>query len=149
MSAAATQAPTKSIVVERTMPHPPAKVWRVLTQQATIEQWLMKNDFELAVGHRFNLRSQPMNGWNGIADCEVLEVEPLKRLVYSWCGHGEQAATGINSVVTWTLTPTPGGGTHLHMEHAGFRPSDEGFYKGASHGWPLMIAAVEGLAGAL
>ena len=47
-----------------------------------------------------------------------------------------------------TLTPTAGG-THLHMEHAGFRPNDEGFYKGASYGWPLMIEAMERVAGGL
>lgn len=142
-------ADTKSIVVERTMPHPPEKVWRALTEASLVAEWLMRNDLQPVVGHRFNFRSEPVNGWNGVTDCEVLEVEPLKRLVYSWNGHGEQAATGIKSVVTWTLTPTAGGGTRLHMEHAGFGPNDQGFYKGASHGWPLMIEALEGVAGGL
>jgi uncharacterized protein YndB with AHSA1/START domain len=140
---------TRSIVVERTMPHPPDKVWRALTQPELVSEWLMPTDLEATVGRRFNFRSQPVNGWNGITDCEVLEVSPPSRLVYSWNGHGEQAATGIRSVVTWTLSPAPGGGTHLHMEHAGFRPTDEGFYKGASYGWPLMIEALERVAGRL
>jgi uncharacterized protein YndB with AHSA1/START domain len=139
---------TKSIVVERTMPHPPEKVWRALTQAELVGEWLMKNDLKPVVGHRFNFRSEPMNGWNGVTDCVVLEVEPPARLVYSWCAHGEQAETGIKSVVTWTLTPTAGG-THLHMEHAGFGPNDEGFYQGASYGWPKMIEALERVAGDL
>jgi uncharacterized protein YndB with AHSA1/START domain len=76
----------------------------------------------------------------------VLEVEPNARLVYSWNASGEQAATGIRSIVTWTLTPTAGG-THVRMEHAGFRPSDEGFYQGASHGWVQMVTGLERVAG--
>jgi uncharacterized protein YndB with AHSA1/START domain len=138
---------TRSIVVERTMPHRPEKVWRALTHAPLIAEWLMRNDFQPVLGHRFNFRSDPVNGWNGVTDCEVLEIEPQSRLVYSWNGHGEQAAIGIRSLVTWTLTPTSGG-THLRMEHAGFRDLDEGFYKGASYGWPLMIAALENVAGA-
>jgi uncharacterized protein YndB with AHSA1/START domain len=137
---------TRKIVVERTMPHPPAKVWRALTQAPLVAEWLMQNDFQPVLGHRFQFRSQPVNGWNGVTDCEVLEIEPEARLVYSWNASGEQAPYGIKSVVTWTLTPVEGG-TLLRMEHDGFRPDDEGFYKGASHGWPLMIAAMEAVAG--
>jgi uncharacterized protein YndB with AHSA1/START domain len=139
---------TRSIVVERTMPHPPEKVWRALTEAQLVSEWLMKTDLQPVVGHRFNFRSEPMNGWNGVTDCVVLEAEPPRRLVYSWCASGEQAETGIKSVVTWTLTPTAGG-THLHMEHAGFRADDEGFYQGASYGWPKMVEALERMAGDL
>src|ERR1700681_871337 len=67
---------THSIVIERVMPHPPEKVWRALTEGPLIEAWLMKNDFQPVVGHRFNLRSNPMPHWNGVVDCEVLVVEP-------------------------------------------------------------------------
>ena len=141
-------AETRSIVVERLMPHPPEKVWRALTQAPLVAQWLMRNDFEPVVGHRLNFRSEPVNGWNGVTDCEVLEIEPPSRLVYSWNASGDQAATGIKSIVTWTLTPTSGG-TQLRMEHAGFRPDDEGFYQGASYGWPKMIETLEGVAGGL
>jgi uncharacterized protein YndB with AHSA1/START domain len=137
---------SRSVIVERTMPHPPQKVWRALTQAPLVGEWLMKNDLQAVVGHRFQFRSEPMNGWNGVTDCEVLEVEPNARLVYSWNASGEQAATGIRSIVTWTLTPTAGG-THVRMEHAGFRPSDEGFYQGASHGWVQMVTGLERVAG--
>ena len=50
-------AATRSLVVEREMPHPPEKVWRALTQGPLIEEWLMKNDFQPVVGHRFNFRA--------------------------------------------------------------------------------------------
>ena len=75
---------TQSIVEERMMPHPPEKVWRALTQPALIAQWLMQNDFEPKVGHRFSFRAQPQPGWSGVVNCEVKIVEPLRRLVYTW-----------------------------------------------------------------
>jgi hypothetical protein len=64
---------TRSIVVERDMTHPPEKIWRALTQSALIEEWLMKNDFQPIVGHKFNFRAQPVMGWNGVTDCEASE----------------------------------------------------------------------------
>jgi hypothetical protein len=42
-------AATRSLVVEREMPHPPEKIWRALTQGPLIEEWLMKNDFKPVV----------------------------------------------------------------------------------------------------
>ena len=102
----------------------------------------MKNDFQPVLGHKFNFRAEPMPQWNGVTDCEVLVVEPNKRLSYSWRGSGEEAATGPQTVVTWTLTPTEGG-TLVRMEQSGFRPEDEPFYKGASYGWQRMVGGLE------
>ena len=51
-----TSTETRSVIVEREMPHPPEKLWRALTQPHLMEEWLMKNDFKPVVGHRFNLR---------------------------------------------------------------------------------------------
>jgi uncharacterized protein YndB with AHSA1/START domain len=143
-----TAAATRSIVVERQMPYPPEKIWRALTEGALIEQWLMKNDFQPVVGHKFNFRSKPMGGWNGVADCEVLVVEPFHRLSWSQNASGDQAAVGLHSVVTWTLTPSDAG-THLRMEHSGFRPQDEGGYQAMSSGWPGVLANLERIAGSL
>jgi uncharacterized protein YndB with AHSA1/START domain len=122
---------TRSVVVEREIAHPPEKIWRALTQSHLIEEWLMKNDFEPVVGHRFNLRGD----WGGV-DCQVLEIEPRKTLSYSW------AANGLESVVTWTLTPA-GRGTNLRMEQSGFRPDQEQFYQGAKGGWQKFFANLE------
>jgi uncharacterized protein YndB with AHSA1/START domain len=141
-------AATRSIVVEREMPHPAEKIWRALTQGPLIEEWLMKNDFQPVVGHRFNFRAEPMPQWNGVTDCEVLVIEPNKRLSYSWNASGEEAATGPKTVVTWTLTRTTGG-TLVHMEQSGFRPEDERFYQGASYGWERMVGGLERVAAAL
>jgi uncharacterized protein YndB with AHSA1/START domain len=135
-------AETRALVVEREMPHPPEKVWRALTQSALIDQWLMKNDFQPVVGHRFKFRAAPMAHWNGVTDCEVLVVEPNRRLSYRWHSSGDEAATGLKTVVAWTLTPT-NGGTLLRMEQSGFRSGQESNYQGAMYGWQKFIGGLE------
>ena len=127
---------TRSVVVEREMPFPPEKIWRALTQPHLIEEWLMKSDFKPVVGHRYKLRRNPKPDVNIVIDCEVLEVEPNKTLSYSW------TAYDLDSVVTWTLTPTASG-THLRMEQSGFRPDQKQAYHGARHGWQQFFASLE------
>jgi uncharacterized protein YndB with AHSA1/START domain len=129
---------TRSVVVEREIPFPPEKIWRALTQPHLIEEWLMKNDFKPVEGHRFNLRREPQPNVSVVVDCEVLAVEPNKTLSYTW------EAFGLESVVTFTLTPT-GTGTHLRMEQAGFRPDQQQAFQGAKAGWRQFFAALEKL----
>jgi uncharacterized protein YndB with AHSA1/START domain len=135
-------------MVEKILLHPPEKIWRALTDPALIERWLMRNDFAPVVGHRFNFRAKPVMGWNGVTDCEVLEVTPPSRLVYRWNASGEQAAMGLKTTVTWTLVPVEGG-TRVRMEHAGFRPEDENGYRGMGGGWPGIVDRLGVLAGEL
>ena len=131
MSNTATE--TLSVVVEREIPYPPEKIWRALTQPHLIEEWLMKNDFKPVVGHRFDLHAD----W-GAVGCQVVTIEPHKTLSYTW------QAYGLESVVTWTLTPS-GTGTLLRREHAGFRPDQQQAYQGATAGWPQFFASLEQL----
>jgi len=129
---------TRSVIVEREIPHPPEKIWRALTQPHLIEEWLMKNDFQPIVGHHFNLRRTPKPDLNIVVDCEVLVVEPNKTLSYTW------AAFDLVGVVTWTLTST-GTGTRLRMEQSGFRPDQKRAYGGAKGGWRQIVAKLEQL----
>jgi uncharacterized protein YndB with AHSA1/START domain len=127
---------TKTLVIEREMPHPPEKIWRALTEGPLLEEWLMANDFRPVVGHRFTFRAKPVPNWSGVIECEVLVVEPHARLSYSW------GALGLGTAVTWTLMPTEGG-TRVRMEQTGF-PSEEGAnYKGAKYGWGNFINKLE------
>jgi uncharacterized protein YndB with AHSA1/START domain len=129
---------TRAVVVERDIAHPPEKLWRALTQPRLIEEWLMKNDFAPAVGHRFNLRGD----WGGVIDCEVLVVEPNKELSYTWNFKHDDAAFNLESVVTFTLTPT-GTGTRLRMEQVGFRPDQRQAFGGAHAGWKQFLEKLE------
>jgi uncharacterized protein YndB with AHSA1/START domain len=122
---------TRSVIVEREIAFAPEKIWRALTQPHLIEEWLMKNDFKPAIDHRFTLRGD----W-GSVDCQVTAIEPNKTLAYTW------GAMGLESVVTWTLTPTKTG-THLRMEQAGFRPDQTQAYQGAKFGWQKFFGSLE------
>ncbi len=127
---------TRSLVIEKELPHPLEKVWRALTQGPLIKEWLMNNDFQPVVGHKFNFRSTPAPGWNGIIESEVLIVEPDKKLSYSW------NSMGLESVVIWTLAAT-NGGTLLRMEQTGFGPDQDRAYQGANYGWQKFIGGLE------
>ena len=127
---------TRSVVIEKELPHAPEKVWRALTQGPLIKEWLMDNDFQPVVGHAFDFRSTPVPNWNGIINCEVLVVEPSQRLSYSW------GTMGMESVVVFTLVATSGG-TLLRMEHSGFRPDQESAHKGATYGWQKFLGGLE------
>jgi uncharacterized protein YndB with AHSA1/START domain len=133
-----TSTETRSVVVEREIPHPPEKLWRALTQPHLMEEWLMKNDFKPTVGHHFNLRGE----WGGVLDCEVLAIEPHRTLSYTWNFKHDDAAFDLNSVVTFTLTPT-GAGTHLRMEQSGFRPDQKQAFGGAHAGWKTFFEKLE------
>ncbi len=128
-----TSSATRTVVIEREIAHPPEKIWRVLTQPHLLKEWLMSTDFEPTVDHRFKFTAD----W-GSVDGRVLEIEPNKELSYTW------DAMGLESVVTWTLTPTANG-TQLRMEQTGFRADQEQAYQGAKFGWSKFFGNLEQL----
>lgn len=132
---------TESIVVDYTLNEPPEQVWRTLTEPELLSQWLMKNDIKASTGHTFTFRAEPQGDWDGIVYCEILEVDPPRKLAYSWKGGNEKDSPGaprLDTVVTWTLEPTPSGGTLLHLVHEGFRPDDYAFQV-IGNGWRSML----------
>ena len=132
---------TQTIVVDYELPVPPAKVWHALTDPELLAAWLMPNDIQPKVGHRFTFRAPPSPGWDGVVQCEVLAVEPTTRLVYSWRS-GSSASeryTALDSTVTWTLAPTASG-TRLHLEHSGFEPANSFAFENMNKGWRGHIA---------
>lgn len=102
-------------------PHPVEKVWDYLTKPELIAMWLMENDFQPIVGHKFQFKAKPIFKlkFDGNIFCEVLEVVPHERLTYSWKGGTDPENPRLNSIVTWTLT-TKDNGTELKLEHKGF-----------------------------
>jgi uncharacterized protein YndB with AHSA1/START domain len=132
----------RTLVIERVFPHPPEKLWRALTEDRLLAQWLMKNDFEPIAGRKFQFRAEPMPNWSGVIDGEVLIVDPLKRLSYTW------SSIGLDFVVLWTLTPTEGG-THVRMEQSGFGPGQQAAYQGANYGWQRFFGGLEKVLGGL
>ncbi|GAA1978969.1 SRPBCC domain-containing protein [Amycolatopsis minnesotensis] len=107
----------RDIKIETRLPDPPEVVWRALTDPDALRAWLMPIEgFAPAVGNRFRLTAKPMPGWDGVIHGEVLEVDEYRLLSYRWQGTQMKRPT----TVTWTLTPTDGGGTRLRLDHTGF-----------------------------
>jgi uncharacterized protein YndB with AHSA1/START domain len=136
----------KIIKYDLFFPNPPADVWEYITDPELIAQWLMKSNFKPVVGHEFEMRASPMPEMNfdGIFHCKVLEVEPPKRLSYSW-QFGPGDGTVNNSVVNWTLTPL-NNGTQLELIHRGFEgASFMDMFSSMSEGWIQHIQKIKTL----
>ncbi|KIL40797.1 ATPase [Gordoniibacillus kamchatkensis] len=106
------------------------KLWSALTDSSKLAKWTMENDFKPVVGHRFHFRTQPVGGWNGIIDGEVLIVDEPRRLSYTWVSAGQE------NTVTWTLQDLGDGKVNLHLEQTGI--SNEQALGGAKYGWSAM-----------
>jgi uncharacterized protein YndB with AHSA1/START domain len=137
---------TRAIVVEEIIPHSQAKVWEAITRHDYLDRWLMKNDFEPVVGHRFTFQAQPMGDWDGVVHCEVLQCDAPNVLSYSWVG-GSAKNPGVGSVLdsTLTITLTPvEGGTRFRLVHDGFRsPENDAGFTAMSGGWGGIIKRIE------
>lgn len=126
---------------ERYYPHPPARVWRALTERSALAAWYMENDFVPVVGHKFEFRTDPAPGFNGILSCEVLLVDAPRQLAYSFIGGWMQRVT----TVTWTLVPQADG-TLVILEHTGFTElSDAAVRTILDSGWQKFLLNLPGV----
>lgn len=121
-----------------TYPHPPEKVWAALTDARALAEWLMPNDFEPEVGRTFQFRVDPMLSFEGIVDCEVLEVDPPRRLVYSWVTRMNGKPPHPPMTVVWTLEPVPGG-TRLTLVQSGLEHLSLWWRFSTKMGWGRML----------
>lgn len=120
--------------VELTEPFdaPPEDVWRALTSAEALADWLMPNDFVPEVGRKFTFEPDHETPWEGHVHCEILELEPPRKMTWRW------RTTGMDrpSRVTFELVPKDGG-TELLFRHTGeaVAPVAEGL----DGGWPKML----------
>jgi len=123
---------TETLTFEFDVQHPPEKVWRALTDPALLAEWLLPAvGFELAPGAAFRFQAPPQPGWDGTVNCRFLEIEPQRKLSWRW------VVGDIDTVVTFTLEPTPTG-TRLMLVHSGFKPDQKRNFGGARYGWRMM-----------
>ena len=129
-TSAASQGDTLSLDFD--LPHPPEKVWRALVEPELLAQWLLPVfDLELEKGAAFMFRTQPYPGWDGTVSCRFVEIEPHRKLVYTW------SVPFLETVVTFTLAPTTTG-TRLNLVQSGFKPDQKREFGGARYGWNMM-----------
>ncbi|HUR63044.1 MAG TPA: SRPBCC domain-containing protein [Candidatus Thermoplasmatota archaeon] len=126
----------EDMVHEATYAQPPEAVWEAIATKAGLDAWMMQNDFvEAKVGHRFTFTDRPRPFWDGQCPCEVVEADPPRRFVLRWNTRDKHPST-----VSFTLTPTGDGGTHLLFRHSGLT----GFMgrmmrMGMDNGWGRMV----------
>ena len=130
---------TESISFEFDLPHSPEKVWRALTDPVLLAEWLLPViGIKLEPGAAFTFTAPPPRGggWDGTVNCRFREIEPRRKLSWAW------VVGDIDTVVTFTLTPTDGGagraGTRLSIVQSGFRPDQKQAFGGARYGWKMM-----------
>ncbi|HXA55792.1 MAG TPA: SRPBCC domain-containing protein [Candidatus Acidoferrum sp.] len=115
--------------------HPPAKVWRALTDPVIHARWWAAGDIKPVVGHHFTL---DMGQW-GEQPCEVIAVEPERLLSYTF------APGTLNTTITFRLEPEKSG-TRLAFEQSGFdldSPMGKMAFEGMGKGWPGVLARIE------
>jgi uncharacterized protein YndB with AHSA1/START domain len=134
---------TESLSFEFDLRHPPEKVWRALTDPALLAEWLLPViGLELEPGAAFTFKTQPHPGWDGTVSCRMLEIEPQRKLSYTW------VVADLDTVVTFTLTPTASG-TCLSLVQSGFKPHQKQNFGGARYGWRMMGGKLTDLLGRL
>lgn len=125
---------TDTIAFEFELRHPPEKVWRALTEPALLAEWLLPVfELKLEPGAAFMFKAQPYPHWDGTVNCRLLTIEEHRKLSYTWT----VGAMGLDTVVTFTLTPTPSG-TRLSLVQSGFKPEQKQAFGGARYGWNMM-----------
>ena len=123
---------TESISFEFDLHHSPQKVWRALTDPVLLAEWLLPVvELKLEPGAPVTFKTQPYPGWDGTVNCWFLEIEAYRKLSYTW------GVPGIDTVVTFTLTPTASG-TRLSLVQSGFKPEQKKEFGGARYGWKMM-----------
>lgn len=136
--------------VEEFLPHSPEIIWKAMTIGELMKLWLMEpTGFEAVVGQGFTFKTEPRGEWDGTIHCKVLEIIPLRKLVFSWKG-GHEANVGygapLDTVVTWTLTEKEGG-TLIKIVHSGFvLPRNDSALQTIGEGWkqklPQIVKAI-------
>lgn len=144
------QPQTQDIVVDEVFPHAPETIWNTLTSGTLMSRWMMvPTGFEPVEGNRFTFQTTPAGEWDGVIQCQVLEVLPNERFVYAWKGgHEGNAGYGsrLNTVVTWTLSRVDSG-TRLRLVHSGFvTPRNDTAYKNMSEGWKKVLRQIGAVA---
>ena len=126
------QSQTDSLTLDFDLHHAPEKVWRALTDPALLAEWLLPVvGFKLEAGAEFMFKTQAYPGWDGTVSCRMLEIEPNRKLSYTW------TVPFLETVATFTLTPSALG-TRLSIVQSGFTSDQKKELGGARYGWKMM-----------
>ena len=120
---------TWTLVLVRTLSHPPAKVWKALTEPEHLREWApFDSDRDLgSVGTaRLSTVGAPTPQ---VSETRVTRADAPKVLEYNWGGQD----------IRWELEPLGGGGTRLTLWHN----INRGFISMGAAGWHICFDVLE------
>jgi uncharacterized protein YndB with AHSA1/START domain len=124
------------IQMEEILPVPIERVWHALTDASMLERWLMRtHDYQAKVGTRFTFHTERSGDCGGHVECEVLELSPPHRLVWSWLSVDDPARTQL--VIELERHDQ---GTHLTLRHTG--EAEERTVRKTTEGWTIKLKAL-------
>jgi uncharacterized protein YndB with AHSA1/START domain len=91
------------------------KVWNAITDSEALAKWLMPNNFKLELNYQFQFTTKPQPFFDGIIQCEIIEINAPHVLVYTWQGGPMKKPTRVS----WHLKEI-NEGTELILSHSGF-----------------------------
>lgn len=121
-----------TVAFERFVAAPRERVFDVLGDPGLVARWLAPAEIELVPGGRVAVDFGP----DGSVVGRILELDPPRRLTYTWLIDGEP-----ESVVEWTLVEVPGG-TRLELVHRSLPDAMAAGYGAGWHAHLDRLAAV-------
>jgi uncharacterized protein YndB with AHSA1/START domain len=102
---------------------PAERVWQVMTGEGLVEEWLGCMGYKAEIGHVFFMQpdaaKREQGDIAGATHCELLALEPPRRMTFSWYMPGTP-----KTEVEIVLVPI-GAGTRAELRHSGWDRFDE------------------------
>jgi len=118
-----------TLVLVRDLRHPPAKVWKALTDPEQLREWApFDSDRNLGAVGAAKLSTVGTPAPH-VTETRVKRADAPKALEYSWGGND----------IRWELEPLPGGGTRLTLWH----DIDRGFISMGAAGWHICFDVLD------
>lgn len=123
-----TQAGRGTLRIERRFTHPPAKVWRALTEPAQVNQWFPFDvESDLKLGSKIKFIDK--GGQEPASEGEILELDPPRLLAFDW----------EDDLLRYELQPD-GAGTLLIFTHSF---DDRAGAASFAAGWQVCLNGME------
>ena len=126
----------------RTVAASAARVFEAWTRPERVERWTCPDptagvdvEIDLRVGGRYSIRMD-VEGGPFTAHGTYREVDPPRRVVYTWGWREEPQAMNAETVVTVEFVPVDGG-TEVRLTHEGFPTRDD--RDGHKEGWTICL----------
>ncbi len=125
------------IVREHQFEHSINKVWDAISKAEEISEWFITADFKAEQGYKYTFKHEA-GGVITTINGEVLKVNPVNELIYTWVVEG----TDVITTVSWKLEENASG-TFLILEHTGISnyPGENAvaMFNSFSGGWERCV----------